>query len=165
MAWRQLVESMRSVPGAHFTFDWCPNLQTNGIDPALAYPGDRFVSEIGLDVYDWSETGPGETAAQRWRDIVGKGYGLAWQQRFAAIHHKPISFPEWGLVSDPTNPALAGGDDPLFVQNMFAWFKAHNVAFENYFDANAPTQGRYYAFSSGLFPRASQRYRELYSAK
>jgi hypothetical protein len=166
-AWRQIVGAMRSVPGANFSFDWCPNLQAGGINPALAYPGDAYVTDIGMDVYDWNESAPNETPSQRWSDIVSKGYGLAWQASFAAAHHKPIAFAEWGLVSYAPDPARAGGDDPAFVQNMFDWFKSHNVAFENYFDTDAPSLATDYGISTGngQFPNASALYQQLYTGQ
>jgi hypothetical protein len=166
-AWQQIVTAMRSVSGAHFSFDWCPNLQPSGIDPALAYPGDTYVTEIGMDVYDWNESAPGETATQRWSDIVNLGYGLAWQAQFATAHGKPIAFPEWGLVDDLLAPDNAGGDDPLFVRNMFAWFQTHNVAFEDYFDSDAPSMGLQYGLTTGngAFPLASAMYQALYSGQ
>jgi hypothetical protein len=163
-AWRTIVTAMRAVPGAAFSFDWSPTQSAGGVDPALAYPGDAYVSDIGLDVYDWNQA-PDETAAQRWSALVHHGYGLAWQAGFAAAHGKPIAFPEWGLVGFPWNPSLGGGDDPLFVANMFAWFAGHDTAFENYFDADAPSLGFYAGLTTGngLFPMATAVYHELYA--
>ncbi len=164
-AWRQIVTAMRSVPRANFSFDWAPNLQSDGVDPALAYPGDAYVSEIGMDVYDWNEAAPNERPLQRWSEIVNKGYGLAWQARFAEAHRKPIAFPEWGLVSYAPDPGRAGGDDPTFIENMFGWFKRHDVAFEDYFDIDAPSLGTYYGITTrnARFPEAAALYHRLYS--
>jgi hypothetical protein len=162
-AWRQIVGAIKAVPGAHFSFDWSMTVNAGGIDPALAYPGDAYVNSIGMDVYDWNERAPNETPSQRWSDLVGNGYGLAWQANFAAAHHKPISFAEWALVYYTFYPAAGGGDDPMFVQNMFNWFAGHNTAFENYFDTQA--NGAYFAISgNALFPRATALYRTLYSS-
>jgi hypothetical protein len=162
-AWRQIVGAMRSVPGASFSFDWAPTASPGGINPALAYPGDNYVTDIGLDVYDWSAT-PGETAAQRWSQLVSTGYGLAWQANFAAAHHKPIAFPEWGLASSSLAPASAGGDDPTFVTNMHAWFATHKPAFENYFNSDSPSIGLFDGITTGngLFPQATAVYRQLF---
>ncbi len=108
-AWRQIVTAMRAVPGATFSFDWCPNLQAAGFDPALAYPGDAYVSDIGMDVYDWNETSLHEMPAARWSDIVKKGYGLAWQASFAAAHGKPLAFPGVGIEAIRRIRAGRGG--------------------------------------------------------
>jgi hypothetical protein len=164
-AWRQIVTAMRAVPGANFGFDWCPDLQAGGVNPALAYPGDAYVSDIGMDVYDWNETASNETAAERWSDIVNKGYGLAWQASFASAHGKPIAFPEWGLVSELADPGAGGGDDPSFVQNMFNWFGSHEMSFEDYFDTDAPSIDTDYGLTTGngQFPNAAALYQKLYS--
>ena len=165
-AWRRIATAMRSVPGAHFRFDWTLTAGTGAVDPALAYPGDAYVDDIGMDVYDWNATGSSESSTQRWNELVNQGYGLAWQARFAATHHKPLAFPEWAVVSYSLQPSAAGGDDPQFVQNMVAWFRAHTVAFENYFDADATSFGMFYGLTTGngLFPQSAATYQRLYSA-
>jgi hypothetical protein len=164
-AWRQIVTAMRSVPGANFSFDWALNRQSGGVDPTLSYPGDAYVSEIGMDVYDWNESGLSETPSNRWNDLVNKGYGLAWQAKFASARRKPIAFPEWGLVSFVPNPALAGGDDPSFIQHMFNWFKSHNVAFEDYFNSDNAVAGTYYGITTGngKFSKSAALYQKLYT--
>lgn len=163
-AWRQIVTAMRAVPGAHFTFVWCPDGQATGLDPSLSYPGDAYVTDVGLDVYDWNEGGS-TTPAQRWNALVNDGYGLAWQASFAAEHDKPIAFPEWGLVDEVTAPQAGGDDDPAFIQNMFTWFGTHNTASEDYFNSDSYTSATFYGVDtgSGMFPKASAMYQTLYS--
>jgi hypothetical protein len=165
-AWRQIVTAMRSVPGQQFSFDWAPTQSSGGVDPALAYPGDAYVTDIGLDVYDWNPSA-NATATDRWNALVNKGYGLAWQASFAAAHSKPIAFPEWGLVYDGPNPSQGGGDDPLFIQNMYNWFASHNTSFENYSNVDDPNNGFYYGLTtgSGKFPQATAVYQQLFSGQ
>jgi hypothetical protein len=161
--WRQIVGAMKTVPGANFGFDWCVAGASSGVDPALAYPGDAYVTTIGMDVYDWNWV-PGQTAAQRWNGLVNAPYGLQWQANFAAQHGKQVSFAEWGLTYSPYYPAYSGGDDPTFVQNMYNWFGSHNTAFEDYFNADEPSSGQYYSMTDGynLFPQASALYKQLW---
>ena len=158
--WRQAVRSMRSVAGQHFRFVWNPDLADSGLDPATAYPGDRYVDEIGLDVYDRGLT-PGQSSAQRWDSLVQQRFGLQWQARFAATHRKPIAFPEWGLVHDPGS-GTAGEDDPGFIRRMHDWFDSHNTAFENYFNSDAGAGGASFAISGTSFPHAARVYRQLF---
>ena len=48
-----IVTTMRSVPGSHFTFEWNPTRGDLGVgDLAAFYPGNKYVDDIGLDVYD-----------------------------------------------------------------------------------------------------------------
>ncbi|MCW3016424.1 MAG: hypothetical protein JWO02_3516 [Solirubrobacterales bacterium] len=164
-AWRQIVGAMKAVPGQRFGFDWAPTVRQGGVDPALAYPGDAYVTDIGLSAYDWNER-LNPTAAQRWSDLVNNGYGLAWQARFAAAHRKPVAFAEWGLAYNAADPAGGGGDDPTFIQNMYTWFATHNTAFENYFNSDTD-YGLSYGMKtgSGRFPVAAALYRTLWAAR
>jgi hypothetical protein len=157
--WRQVVRSMRSVAGQHFQFVWNPDLADQGINPALAYPGDAYVDDIGLDVYDRSQR-PGQNPTQRWDALVHQRFGLQWHASFAAAHHKPVAFPEWGLVQDPGSPT-DGGDDPTFVRQMHAWFASHHTAFENYFNGPSPDGGNY-TINGGAFPKSAAVYRQLF---
>jgi hypothetical protein len=134
--WRQIVTSMRSVPGANFKFEWNPTDGDQGAgNLADYYPGNSYVDFIGLDVYDVSwATYPG--AAAMFTTIKTEPYGLNWLASFAAQQGKPIVLPEWGLgwgASDDGAPVshpgteTSGGDDPLFINDMAAWIATHNV--------------------------------------
>ncbi|HVV75027.1 MAG TPA: glycosyl hydrolase [Mycobacteriales bacterium] len=158
-AWRHVVNAMRSVPGQHFQFVWNPDLADGGVDPALGYPGDSYVDDIGLDVYDRSQR-PDETPAQRWDGLVHAKYGLQWVTQLASAHHKSLAFPEWGLVHD-SDVQTAGEDDPLFIRNMHSWFESHNTAFEDYFDATS-AHGAEFDLEGDAFPKAAATYRQLF---
>ncbi|HWB66245.1 MAG TPA: hypothetical protein VG708_05410 [Mycobacteriales bacterium] len=163
-AWRHIVRAMRSVPDQQFGFDWCVTVpNAGGLNPALSYPGNRYVTEVAADVYD-RNPGARVDPMQRWNALRLASYGLLWQAKFAALHHKPIAFPEWGLVSNPARPAAGGGDDPTFVREMYAWFASHNTSFEDYFDS-VDHLGADFRISApdGHFPNAAAAYRELYS--
>jgi hypothetical protein len=69
-------------------------------------------------------------------------------------------------VSYPANPVIAGGDDPMFVQNMVSWFGSHDVAFEDYFNSDNAATATVDAISTrdGQFPNASALYQKLSSA-
>jgi hypothetical protein len=163
-AWRHIVTAMRAVAGQSFSFVWNPDLSDRGINPALAYPGDRYVDDIGLDVYDRSIV-PGQTSQQRWSGLVHQRYGLKWQSEFAAAHAKPVAFPEWGLVDSATHPLSAGGDDPGFIRHMYHWFASHDTAFEDYFDADPPIGNGSFAITRpGAFSRAAALYRQLFAS-
>lgn len=160
--WRQAVRSMRSVAGQHFQFVWNPDVTNEGIDPVLGYPGDPYVDDIGLDVYDYG-TRSGESSSQRWDDLVHQRVGLQWQASFAAAHHKPIAFPEWGVVNDPGS-ATDGGDDPDFIRHMHDWFGAHRTAFETYFD-DPSANGASFNLDGSDFPDAARAYRQLFGER
>lgn len=156
--WRQIVTTMRGVPGANFRFDWSPNGGSSYIKggkrlkAATAYPGDRYVDYIGLDVFDQSWAPHSNRASVRWREFMHQTDGLAWHARFAAAHQKPMTFPEWGLVN--RSDGHGGGDNPYFVRKMHEWIQTHNVAYHLYFESRDPN-GEYRVFS-GTFPKAAQ---------
>jgi hypothetical protein len=165
-AWRQIVRTLRAVPGAHFTFDWCVITGGKGLyaHPAQAYPGNKYVDYIGADVYDWNERRLNESATQRWHDIVHFGTGLAWQAHFAARHHKQLSYPEWALVADVVSPGMSGNDDPAFIRHMLHWFKTHDIAYEDYFNHDGVIDSVHFGLTTtNSFPKSRALYRRLWA--
>jgi hypothetical protein len=140
--WQQIVTTMRSVSGANFKFEWCPNVGDTTDDLANYYPGNSYVDVIAEDVYDqaWS-TYPG--ASTEFSDLETEPYGLNWLTSFAAQHDKPVSIGEWGLGNGPGsagrpyaagNEEVSGGDDPMFIDDMAKWIARNHVAEATYFD-------------------------------
>lgn len=124
--WRNTVLAMRSVPGAHFQFDWCVNAGYRPIPLQSFYPGDDVVDTIGVDTYDAS-TFKGGT---RIETILTQTDGLRQVAAFARAHHKPMSIPEWGI--GPTTDSGVG-DDPAFVNAIARVVDGGNVAYQSYF--------------------------------
>jgi hypothetical protein len=138
--WRQIVTTMRSVPGANFTFEWNPSLPTPGVGRyGQYYPGNAYVDYVGLDIFDeaWQHY-PGAKAQFKWLETGP--FGLNWLASFSKQHGKPMVFPEWGLGWGDSNHGarltglgnVCGGDNPAFVRAMRQWIKTHNV-FESTF--------------------------------
>jgi hypothetical protein len=148
--WRHIVTVMRAVPGAAFRFDWCPILGRQKIAPDQVYPGDAFVDIIGTDVYNQSWTYPLDKAKERWNELLNQPYGLQWQRDFAALHRKPVSFPEWGTGTRPDG--RGGGDDPYFIEQMADWIGGSNLAYHSYWDYPAPDYNA--RLSNGRLPAA-----------
>ncbi len=166
--WRQIVISMRSVMGARFRFDWSPNAGSSYVgksgrqlSAASAYPGDRYVDYIGLDVFDQSWAKGTDSASKRWKELVRQQDGLNWHSRFANAHNKAMTFPEWGLVSRPDD--RGGGDNPYFVERMHEWIQTHPVAYHLYFESRDPN-GDYRMFG-GRFPKSAERFVRLFGAR
>jgi len=125
--WRQIVDSMRSVPGANFKFEWNPTRGDLGVgDLANYYPGDAYVDIVGLDIYD-TEWGSYPGAVAEWHHMLTQSYGLDWLASFGAAHGKPLAIPEWGLGWSG-NGMFGGGDNAYFVQQMANWVNSNNVA-------------------------------------
>jgi Glycosyl hydrolase family 26 len=131
LAWRQIVRTMRSVPGQHFKFLW--TLYPTNTSVAESWPGSAYVDYIGTDIFDWygganytyPHTASGALDHEaKWQQILTtKPGGLNWMAAFARVTGKPIIIPEWGLDFH----TFGGQDDPLFITNMMAWLKAHDA--------------------------------------
>ncbi len=146
--WQNIVNSMRSVPGAAFEFVWNPSGGFyNSYSPTTAYPGNAYVDYIGIDTYDdfW---GTPFTPQASWNNLLTQPWGLDWLASFAASVSKPLCLPEWGVSNDPNGL----GDDPYFVNQLATWLAANNAAWTSYFAA-ATTAGDY-NITDGNFPNA-----------
>lgn len=117
--WRQVVTVMRAVPGEHFRFDFDPSRGVDDIPWPQCYPGDAYVDIIGMDSYD-------QPPGRAFGDYVDQPYGLGAQVAFAAQHHKPVSYPEWGLSQY--------GDDAEYVTAMLAWIREHAAVYQTITD-------------------------------
>jgi Glycosyl hydrolase family 26 len=131
LAWRQIVTTMRSVPGQHFKFLWTVFMTNSSV--AESWPGTAYVDYIGTDIFDWyggpNYTYPHTTSGAldhegKWQQILtAEPGGLNWMAAFSQATGKPIIIPEWGLDFH----TFGGQDDPLFITNMMAWMKAHDA--------------------------------------
>jgi len=131
LAWRQVVTTMRSVPGGHFTFLW--DIYPGAATVAECWPGSAYVDYVGTDVFDWYG-GPHHTYphtasgaldwALHWQQtLTARPGGLDWLARFSRVTGKPIIIPEWGLDFH----TFGGHDDTYFLTHMTAWLTAHNA--------------------------------------
>ena len=158
---RRIVADLRSVPGQQFTIDWCPNWGGPSIKADTVYPGDDVVDYIGMDVYDSTFGGHQLTPQARWNALTTKAYGLNWLVKFAALHNKPITIPEWGTTSGPNNMGgtMYPDDDSYYFQQMAAFFATNNVAYQFLFDID-PSGTSY--FNLVNFPLSAAAYRTAF---
>jgi beta-mannanase len=130
------VSAMRAVPGTHFLFVWNPNACTADLTIDKWYPGNAYVDIIGIDVYDKDCETLKTVAQEGWNayltDSASSGAtdpnfpSLANVEAFATANRKPMSFPEWGLIT--------GNDDATYVKEIARLFNSGNFSFESYFD-------------------------------
>ena len=134
---RQIVTSMRSVPGQSFKFVWNPNAggsYGSAYTPAQTYPGSAYVDYIGTDLYDQTWASP-PTPQNAWAAQLAGAWGLDWLASFAAPQGRPVVFPEWGVASGDSGHGM--GDDPYFIDQFGAWVASHDVAWTSYFNFDA----------------------------
>lgn len=179
--WRQIVRTMRAVPGAEkLQFCFNPAQGYQQFPAEKAWPGDEFVDYVAADLYDdsWmADTYPwpkDATSAQIearqkkvWNELLLNGdHGLIFWKKFAAAHHKPLALPEWGVDNRPGGHG--GMDNPYFIEQMhrFITDPANNVAFQCYFDVKAGDGDHLLAPGlKGLkteFPRSAERFKALF---
>jgi Glycosyl hydrolase family 26 len=130
LAWRHVVDAMRSVPGQHFRFLWTVFPGTAAASDA--WPGAAYVNLVGTDIYDWyggpDRTYPHTASGQldhnaNWREILTEPGGLDWLAQLSRLTGKPIAIPEWGLDFH----SFGGQDDPAFITRMLGWLHAHHA--------------------------------------
>jgi hypothetical protein len=156
-AWKQcfrrVVTAVRSTaPGARF--EWNMNAhgsQTAGGSAWNAYPGDDVVDVVGIDAYDHYPSSP---SAAAFDEQCNDSEGLCNVVKFARKHGKKVGVTEWGVTKD-------GGDNPLYIQKMFATFQAAKdvMAYETYF--NSGEEGNALVNPS-QHPDAAAAYRRLF---
>jgi hypothetical protein len=131
LAWRQVVTTMRSVPGGHFKFLW--TIYPKGATVAECWPGSAYVDYVGTDIFDWYG-GPHDTyphtasGALDWtlhweQTLTARPGGLDWIAQFSKLTGKPIIIPEWGLDFH----TFGGQDDTYFLTHMTEWLMTHNA--------------------------------------
>ena len=153
--WRSIVDAMRAVEGADFSFVWNPNRGYEQFPAEQAWPGADYVDEIGVDVYDQSWIRDHNDAEARFQEILEGDHGLLWFADFAEEHDKPLVVPEWGLTI--REDGHGGGDNDVFVAGMHEFFAEHDVRWEAYFEFDAPDG--LHSLQAGRFPLGAAQYR------
>ncbi len=171
---QHMVTKIRSASGQSFQFTWNPSIGAGQFPAEQAYPGDAYVDQVGVDLYDWSwasdtyQLKAGQTAAQRlaaeqkvWDKYLVGDHGLQFWASFAAQHHKKMAIPEWALA-ERFHDSYGGGDDPYFITQMFRFIynSANNVQYATYFNSLSP-DGDHRVYGSQAFPSATSTFRSL----
>lgn len=151
-AYRHFVDAFRAVAPGRFKFEWTPNIGSVGMDPETAYPGDAYVDVIGMDFY-WDTKYLGTDPEKAWNTVVTEKWGLQWHQDFAAAHHKPTAYAEWGVNSDGAGP---------YIRHASQWFADHHVLYQNYWNSNSNFQAD---LSHGQYPSAAAAYRSSFGSQ
>lgn len=135
--WAHASSALKSVPGSHFELDWTVAAGVGSTPFGDYYPGNGAVDIIGADIYDSTTTG-GRRQPARWQHELAGGNGASALFDFAAAHSKPISIPEWGLIT-AAKPDGAG-DDPYFVDRIADLVRQRTVRYQGYFETQ-PASG------------------------
>lgn len=137
---RHMADAFRSASDK-FRLEWNVNIG-EGMDPAKAYPGDRYVDIISMDFYydtRWDSKDP----IAAWNHFVDRPWGLQWLEDFAEARGKPTAYSEWGVDHDGAGP---------FIRKAFEWFQDHDVVYQSYWNSNQDFKG---ALDLGTRPKAA----------
>ena len=94
--WRHAINAMRSVPGAHFTFDW--NVSIGFANPEPMYPGDAYVDLIGADNYDssWAWKLPAQRPRAVWNQHPDRELGPQLARHLRQVPRQAAELPRVG---------------------------------------------------------------------
>ncbi len=140
--WRQIVTTMRSVPGQQFQFVWDSVPGLAKVLPQSVYPGNKYVDVIATDAFDVGNS----VVASGWNAFATTPYGPDWFSTFAIGHDKPFMIAKWGVV--PTTEQ-GGGDSATFVDEFLHWADAQHLFAAVTWDSGA------WAVTGGAFPKAA----------
>jgi membrane-bound metal-dependent hydrolase YbcI (DUF457 family) len=101
-AWRHLVRIFRSAGADNVRWVWTPNVDGGGAYPfSEYYPGDRWVSWVGLDGFNWARRGEW----QSFTDLFGSSYDT-----LTRLSPRPVMIAE-------TGSSQSGGDKAAWVSS------------------------------------------------
>jgi beta-mannanase len=157
---RRQVAALRST-APQVVIDWNMTKDSKtSTSVADAYPGDDVVDIVGVDFYNMYPAYPDQAAWDADYDQLYNGgpRGLGTWLRFARLHGKKLSVPEWGLNTGTGDST----DSAFYVQAMHDFFRtnADFIAYEMYFNLQDPS---FMILPPGRNPAGSERYRKLWA--
>ncbi len=178
---RKIVDMLRTAfakKGKKFMVSWNFVRESAKLKRPLSelYPGDAYVDTIGVDYYDrkFANWGLNSTTDAKFKEMASRGttkqpFGIYTWYDFAMSMKKPLSVDEWGVWN--SGDSFAGGDNPVYIRNMYAFFNSHKgdtvatskgrvpaIAFEIYFNE------RVHMLGTSLNPKATAAYRDLWGS-
>ncbi|MDR0388137.1 MAG: hypothetical protein LBH57_08900 [Treponema sp.] len=175
-AFNEFAKTLKAIEGTNFEFCWNPATDSDPAYLARCYPGDEHVDYIAFDQYDYwmnaynqddyhntdstsvaNEASRRTIQAQAWNQMMGKWGNPNWFAAFAKQHNKPLVIAEWGLWRDNRN---SGYDNPYFIEKMYEWINANDVAWHVYFMFGDVSHSLYDTVG---YPLASAKFQELWN--
>ena len=128
------------------------------------YPGDDVVDGWSLQYYDNAPVKSTQALWDKFYNLTYRGdvFGLGTWLAAAQAHGKKLGLAEWGVWQLPGMTPQAA-DDPVFVDNMYRFFRdnAAAISYETYFDADVANGAHALCHTDGTptrFPNAAAAY-------
>jgi len=145
--WRHIHDLFAGLGVDNVTWVWSPNVEYPGSQPlAELYPGAQYVDAIALDGYNWGST---------------DGYTTGWQSP-AEVFDPTLEIvrelaPGLPVMIGETGSTDEGGDKVAWIEDLFPWLVARDIATLVWFHLDKETDwridsspGTSEAFASGL---------------
>ncbi|MCL2878682.1 MAG: glycoside hydrolase family 26 protein [Treponema sp.] len=168
LAFQEFVKTLRALDGQKFEFCWNPNCASDNNPLIRSYPGNDYVDYIGFDQYDhtlsqydlayYNSTdliNRKTIQTRAWNSMVTMRAGMNWFASFAKEQGKPLVIAEWGLWEQAYNNGSVsqdGGDNPYYIQKMYDFINANEVAWHIYF--MFASDGDHSLWATNKFPHA-----------
>ena len=140
--WRRAAQALKAG-GPGLLVEWT-NAKKGKLPALSMYPGDDVVDVWGVHYYD---TGPEKNTQAIWDQYYmatynGTPWGVGAWLLAAQQHGKQLAVGEWG-TKQLDGQTAAQADDPVFVDNMYRFFRDHaaGIAYESYFNATTGSGG------------------------
>jgi beta-mannanase len=104
--WRKLHDTFTANGATNVLWVWSPNV--DNADPALYFPGDKYVDWLGLDGYNSASWG----VWRSFNDVFGSSYA-----RLTALSSRPVMIAEVGTSEGSSNIV---GDKATWIRNAYA---------------------------------------------
>jgi hypothetical protein len=137
--WRRAAAQLKATaPGVRLEWTNSKKTSNTALDVLAMNPGDDVVDLWGVHYYD---SGPLKNTQALWDKYYNISYnggpwGLGAWLAAAKQHGKKLAVSEYG-VWQRNGMTAAQADDPVFIDNMYRFFKANaaDLAYESYFNS------------------------------
>ena len=137
--WRRAATQLKATaPGVLLEWTNAKKTSNTALKVLAMYPGDDVVDLWGVHYYDSGPLKNTQAIWDKYYNITYNGgpWGLGTWLAAAKQHGKKLAVSEYGVWQQGTLTA-AQADDPVYVDNMYRFFKtnAADIAYESYFNA------------------------------
>jgi hypothetical protein len=132
-------------------------------------PGDQYFDAYGLMYYDNYKPLQSQAAWDKYvnshNGTGGTPSGIGSWLAYAKAHGKKLGISEWGIWDRP-EWSTATADDPVYISNMYRFFKenAASIMYETYQNNNTSSTDGHEMCPATPFPNARDAYARLWKA-